>query len=66
MKKLSKQEWRCSGRFCLKKSGHCPKRETCLRYLALVKYDKENGIKDYRKIPVYQNRRKTPSFRWGI
>jgi hypothetical protein len=26
---------------------------TCMRYLALVKYDKENGIKDYRNILVF-------------
>jgi hypothetical protein len=52
MKKLPKQEWRCSGRFCFKNNEICLERDTCLRYLSLIKFDRENGIENYQGIPV--------------
>jgi len=53
MKKLSKSDWRCSGRFCLSARGeYCLEKDSCVRYLSLLAFDKENGIKDYNEIPV--------------
>ena len=44
---------RCSGRFDLRTDGEwCPERDTCQRYLAWSKLDRNAGVTDYQLISV--------------
>ena len=44
---------RCSGRFDLRTDGEwCPERDTCQRYLAWSKLDRNSGVTDYQRISV--------------
>jgi len=53
MKKLSKSDWRCTGRYCLTTRGACcPQRDSCVRYLSLMRFDYDSGVPDYHDIPV--------------
>jgi hypothetical protein len=52
MKTLLKDIARCAGKYTFYTDEVCPKRDTCLRYLAFTKLDREAGIKHYRNIPV--------------
>ena len=54
MKRLLNDQSRCAGRthYLIAKDEFCEHRETCLRYMSFIKFDRENGIDKYRGIPV--------------
>lgn len=57
MQQLDKTEWRCSGRYAFDQIGTCLERETCMRYLALIKYDRINNLENYQGMTVLMARR---------
>ena len=57
MKTLNYDTARCSGRFDFDPYGQwCAERETCQRFLALIKWDAAAGIQHYRGISVTMGR----------
>ena len=59
MKTLNPSTFRCAGRLDLAHNdidlypaSWCPERLTCARYLALIDWDKKNGIENYQGIEV--------------
>lgn len=56
---------RCAGRTLpprIEDESVCPRRESCYRYMALVKFDRLAGITSYAGIDVFSHECKTDSF----
>lgn len=57
MKTLPLDISRCSARYDFDPDGEwCPERDTCQRYLAFLKWDREAGVPDYKGISVTMGR----------